>query len=107
MKDPNPSNKKRIRENVVGTDWSNKSVVIVTQPTCTHCKELMLVLDNIKIPYETLEITTEKGRQYAIESGSKTTPVVVLMTSDIVTKYLSLDTISMKCMVTEIQNHMK
>lgn len=110
MKNPNPNMKMRLRENrygKVGSDWNNKSIVIVTQPTCAHCKELMRHLENYKVKYDILDISTDKGRSMAIESKSKTTPVVALMTSDIVNKYLSLDNISMKCMMTEILHHLK
>lgn len=105
MRNPNPANKTRIRE-TISHDWGNKSVLIVTQSTCTHCKDLLTILNGIGIQYTTLDISTEQGKMYAKESGSKTTPVVVLMTSDTVNKYLSLDSISTKCMITEIEKHL-
>jgi len=106
MKNVNPSNKSRIRENVV-SNWTNKSVTVVTQFGCTHCAELISALKDNKLSVHLIDITDPKGRALAIESKSRTTPVVVLMTSDVVDKYLSLDNVSMKCIVTEIANHLK
>lgn len=110
MNNPNPQNKSRIREynnSILSKNWSNKSITIVTQNTCAHCKELIRHLENYKIPYDVIDINTEEGRKLAIESKSRTTPVVALRISDGVHKYLSLDNISLKCMITEIQNHIK
>lgn len=106
MKNPNPQSKSRIRENMV-SNWTNKSVTIVTQVHCSHCKDLLTTLDDLKIPYTKVDISEDIGRKFAIESNSRTTPVIVLLTSDKVNKYLTLDNVSVKCIITEITNHLK
>jgi len=54
------------------------SILVFTKPGCFGCKLSMKKLDDLKLPYQAVDVTQdEEGRQRVQELGYRQLPVVV------------------------------
>lgn len=84
MRNPNPNSQGRLREVIMPRVENTvvHEVMLITQPNCKHCSELEEMLSSAGIGYTETSVMTSTGREMALKSGAKSTPVLVLRDSN-------------------------
>jgi glutaredoxin len=65
-------------DNAAGTALPADGLTVWTSQYCTHCHRTLKLLDEQKVPYQNLDVTTEPGKSLSLERGITRVPFLEL-----------------------------